>query len=1078
MAQVTQLDVGLFEQAVKAADAMFLVTPLPPDLGDEVDLRIVALNDAGVAVLAQPGGLHESTLRASFTPEARHQLREILLPALADRVPSTHELQLPNGEVLGWWELRLHPTADGVLAVATEITSRHDASTEAQDRYRLLAEHATEVILLAGADNAYTWVSPSATELLGWLPEEMVGLGTVDFVSPEDYERVLAVRRTQGAAVAGLDPLRFRCKDGSYALVSTRSRLLTDVTGNITGRVVALLDARSEVEARAALADSEARFRLLAENASDVVYQTDTDGTVQWVSPSIENVLGWRVQQFVGTRAVDFVSPDDLDRAYSGRSKVYDGHAVKDIEVRFRCTNGELRWMSVQGRPLYDEHGVIVASVVGMRDCQAEVIARRALNTLSAGTSTLLHADHEDQLLEDMCRAAVDKGGYLYAWYGRAVHDEVKSVQRVASAGPHDSYLDTVRIVWDEQSRFGQGPTGVALRECRVTIAADLQSLPMFTPWRDAALAHGFRSSLSLPVCVDGRIDGAFMVYAAEPLAFDDSAVALLTDLAGQVGYGLQRLRDDARLRVARKEQMLLTAAVEQAAESVVITDVSGSIIYANPSAVRTTGYSLDELRGQNPRVSKSGLHDRNFYDGLWSRLLGGLAWHGLMVNRRKDGTLYEEDVTIAPIHDANGERIAFVAVKHDLSAERRLEADLDRRADDREVMLSVMSQVRPANSLAATALALCETIRDLTAFDTAGIWLAQDDGSFRMIGFAGDVPDDLRVVPVRLRDTEGALADLSVRARSVDLADPGVGDRLGEQLRTRLSAAGYTALGFGAITSAGALVGALVVGTRAATGPTDLTIRRTLLEELGSFAGTLIAPQLDQDERAATLRADITDIIARRLFHPVFQPIVDLATHQIMGYEALSRFDDGTPPDVRIAGAHAIGHGVELEIECAREALLQARGLPRNVWVSINLSPAAVISGEARALTDDLDHECIVEITEHSPIENYQALRRALRLLSRLKVSVDDAGAGFASLRHILELKPDFVKLDIALVRGIDSDPARQALAVGMCHFAARTGAVLIAEGIETKAEAETLRGLGVPFGQGYLFGRPEPIA
>ena len=93
------------------------------------------------------------------------------------------------------------------------------------------------------------------------------------------------------------------------------------------------------------------------------------------------------------------------------------------------------------------------------------------------------------------------------------------------------------------------------------------------------------------------------------------------------------------------------------------------------------------------------------------------------------------------------------------------------------------------------------------------------------------------------------------------------------------------------------------------------------------------------------------------------------------------------------------------------------------------------------------------------------------------MKVSVDDAGAGFASLRHILELKPDFVKLDVALVRGIEADPARQALIVGLCHFAARTGAILIAEGIETAAEAETVRGLGVPFGQGYLLGRPGPL-
>jgi EAL domain-containing protein (putative c-di-GMP-specific phosphodiesterase class I) len=117
------------------------------------------------------------------------------------------------------------------------------------------------------------------------------------------------------------------------------------------------------------------------------------------------------------------------------------------------------------------------------------------------------------------------------------------------------------------------------------------------------------------------------------------------------------------------------------------------------------------------------------------------------------------------------------------------------------------------------------------------------------------------------------------------------------------------------------------------------------------------------------------------------------------------------------------------------------------------------------------------LEVTEHVPIEDYSELRRALLECGPAHVAVDDAGAGYASLRHILELQPDVVKLDIGLVRNIDSDPARQALVAGLVHYAQTAGLRLIGEGVETEAERDTLRALGVPLGQGYLFGRPAPL-
>jgi len=126
-----------------------------------------------------------------------------------------------------------------------------------------------------------------------------------------------------------------------------------------------------------------------------------------------------------------------------------------------------------------------------------------------------------------------------------------------------------------------------------------------------------------------------------------------------------------------------------------------------------------------------------------------------------------------------------------------------------------------------------------------------------------------------------------------------------------------------------------------------------------------------------------------------------------------------------------------------------------------------------------EADRDVVLEITEHAEIEDYPRLIAALdQVRHRARLAVDDAGAGYAGLRHILELRPQFVKLDISLVRNVDNDPARQAMVIGMAHFATYVGCDLIAEGIETANELTTLKLLGVAFGQGYLLGRPAPVA
>ena len=226
--------------------------------------------------------------------------------------------------------------------------------------------------------------------------------------------------------------------------------------------------------------------------------------------------------------------------------------------------------------------------------------------------------------------------------------------------------------------------------------------------------------------------------------------------------------------------------------------------------------------------------------------------------------------------------------------------------------------------------------------------------------------------------------------------------------------------------------------------------------------------------------REQIERIIAARAFAPVFQPVVMLGERRVVGYEALTRFADGASPAGRFVAAAALGVGPALEMACIEAALEAATALPADAWISLNASPQLLVRGSGlQSALRSSSRSVVLEVTEHVAIDDFEALLGALRALGpRVRLAVDDAGAGYAGLRQILELHADIVKLDIGLVQGVDHDPARQALIAGLAHFAARTGSQLLAEGIETAGEAEAVAALGVELGQGYFFGRPQPAS
>lgn len=263
-----------------------------------------------------------------------------------------------------------------------------------------------------------------------------------------------------------------------------------------------------------------------------------------------------------------------------------------------------------------------------------------------------------------------------------------------------------------------------------------------------------------------------------------------------------------------------------------------------------------------------------------------------------------------------------------------------------------------------------------------------------------------------------------------------------------------------------------------------DETLNKQHLDTVRLFAhfiGKVLEREANDHSRQEA-RARLRHVLSEECFSIVYQPIVHVAENRLVGHEALARFhaDPVRTPDKWFLEAAEVGCQEELEIAVIKKAIKGLAYVPEDTYVSFNVSPETILTGALNAALDGYPLERLVlEVTEHALVNDYSSIANQLTSLRKkgLRVAVDDAGAGFASFRHILKLKPDIIKLDSSLIRRIDVDQDSRALAAALIRFAEETGSKIVAEGVETESELQTLRDLKVNKVQGFLIGRPKSL-
>jgi PAS domain S-box-containing protein len=536
-------------------------------------------------------------------------------------------------------------------------------------------------------------------------------------------------------------------------------------------------------------------------------------------------------------------------------------------------------------------------------------------------------------------------------------------------------------------------------------------------------------------------------------------------------GFGVIRIGTHAaELRAAEvrheASERQFRALFEGTPDAILVVDDEGRYIDSNPAASLLLGLPRTEILGRRLFDDLADFADDDALDAAWHGFLEAGSATGDVRLRRPDGTYrYAEYAATAEVVPGR-----HFGILRDVT-DRRL---TQQQAAQRARIIEAFHKMQPGPSPELTAEAICAEITRYPEVPNAAILAFDEHGTLTTLAstFAEDasihLPREIaRPLAARLRKRAAGGAWIETFDQWAD-----------EGLQAQLMKLGILAVAFAPIEVGGEVLGLLATGDGASL--LDEPVMLESVEDYAALASSLLGGPLSDRRQTDADGRRIDRIIARGAFHPVFQPIVDLATDAVVGYEALTRFDGGLPPDEVFATAAGCEHGIALEVATIKAALMAAKELTPGTSIHINVSPALILANGtlARQLACS-QLEIVLEITEHEQIADYSTLRHAVRDLGgQVRVAVDDAGAGFASLRHILELQPAVVKLDRALVAGIDGDPARQALVAGMVHFADGIGAVLVGEGIETEEERATLMRLGTGAGQGYLLGCPLPVA
>lgn len=778
-----------------------------------------------------------------------------------------------------------------------------------------------------------------------------------------------------------------------------------------------------------------------------------------------------------------------------------DRHDVSARPPRAEGTEAERRYSQALVRKLEERSAELARRVHELQAAKAQIERlNRLYSALSAINQLIVHSPGQDDLLDGVCRIAVERGGFTLAWVG-LLADDGKTVNVAARHGGDAAMFERAGpFIVEPPFRT---PVEIAIGEDRLFLCNDLSADDSLVGIGDLFGDYDLASGAACPLHASGRTVGALGLFSTEAGFFDTALSGLVEEVGGDLSFALEnyqretrRRQAEASLKSAEEFNRLSRRVIEASPTGVMITEAGSSgtpIVYVNHAFERITGYRQEEITGRDPRFLNGDDQDQHELIDIRHAIHQQVEGEALLRNYRKDGTPFWNELTVAPVFDERGRATHYVNILNDITERKQYEQQLERQySQDTLTGLASRNLLRDRVGQAMAAArdddhTIALMFIDLDQFKRVNDSLGRAAGD----SVLREVSQRLRGC-VLTRDTVARISGDEFVILFTDLDDrsdlPGRASAVLRALDRPLKVAeremSITAsIGISVFPGNGEDYDTLLRNA-------DIAMYRA--KQLGTNNFHFYTEDMNV---AALERVDMESRLRRALdaremvLH--YQPIIDLATGRAVAAEALLRWHSGgrvVAPDEFIPLAEETGLIIPLGHWVLDEATRQAR-----LWQDAGMSLRMAVNLSARQfrdprladnIRDSLDSAGLpaerlrVEITESVIMDSATQAAAILGELQKLGlgISIDDFGTGYSSLAYLRRFPIDQFKIDRSFIHDYERHNQSEAIILAIIQLARSLGLGTVAEGVETEAQREFLSGSDCNLAQGYIYSPPLP--